>query len=942
MASIFSYDPDPPRVSSPWLAPSSATSTLPPRAVSAQWLRLGNGKGRDSPQPSLLADCGITKLEAEPQEGPTEYKLHLLLRPRRSFSALSTGQHVSGSYHSRLHSAAPQSQSGASQGSPTRASTPSNQTRQNRLQQLTTQLLWRLQQSSPYHASSTSDLVLPNLPEATPVLGTPIRPGRPLPGLEESRGALYEIGVSDDGTLVGLTGEEMDESLNNLEAMAGSLGCRVVVLRLVLVGDCEWIEGSSRSNNSEQKTHAEKLWVAEALVKPDVDPPPQANSEMPLASTPPSIFKYSPGVVEGLRSSTEQLRISLTGATTSGKSSLLGTLSTATLDNGRGKSRLSLLKHRHEIQSGLTSSVAQELIGYRQTNVNDGAHIKVTEVINYASGNVSSWNDVHSLSEDGRLVFLSDSAGHPRFRRTTVRGLVGWAPHWTVLCVAADVGDDSPGVSNGTSYAQDTLGSLAAASDLSYAHLELCLKLNLPLVVVITKLDLASKARLKQNLAKVLTTLKSCGRKPVMLPTVSVSIEGGPGLQYLAKDDESQMNNALSKVRHGNHELIVPILLTSAVNGTGISKMHALLHSLPIPKTGHWKCPSSEASEKDSRAPLVLFHVEDIYATAIGNEHVGHDSSGVRDCSGTVLSGHIRYGELSIGDELVLGPFPTVPALSPADDLLKDNASFTPPKDLDRTSPTLSRAHLTQGTPPVVALKHADGPSTPTCEWRCVRIISVRNLRLPVRTLLAGQVGTVGISLSQSAQLSYQHSSSVKNGLLQTPNSPMSSSIAVQRIRKGMVIMHSADRPAASNGFVGLFNQGDLASVSIGSLVVVYIASVRATARITFHLPKDTDPSTTKSVVADEPEGMFGFDDGDGDNDSAASEADIPAMTQSPSTPTQTEVTFHFVTCKEWIELGSQVLVMPGGGPGLYAGSERGEKGVGGLEGFVGCIVRAF
>lgn len=40
------------------------------------------------------------------------------------------------------------------------------------------------------------------------------------PGLEESKGALYEIGVADDGELVGLAEDEMEESLNNLRAMA--------------------------------------------------------------------------------------------------------------------------------------------------------------------------------------------------------------------------------------------------------------------------------------------------------------------------------------------------------------------------------------------------------------------------------------------------------------------------------------------------------------------------------------------------------------------------------------------------------------------------------------------------------------------------------------------------------------------------------------------------
>jgi hypothetical protein len=39
------------------------------------------------------------------------------------------------------------------------------------------------------------------------------------------------------------------------------------------------------------------------------------------------------------------------------------------------------------------------------------------------------------------------------------------------------------------------------------------------------------------------------------------------------------------------------------------------------------------------------------------------------------------------------------------------------------------------------------------------------------------------------------------------------------------------------------------------------------------------------------------------------------------------------------VQHGAKVLVMPGGGPGLSGGNERGEKGLGGLEGFVGHAV---
>lgn len=51
----------------------------------------------------------------------------------------------------------------------------------------------------------------------------------------------------------------------------------------------------------------------------------------------------------------------LTGWSTvdAGKSTLLGVLTKGTLDDGRGKSRVNLFRHKHEIESGRTSSVGK-------------------------------------------------------------------------------------------------------------------------------------------------------------------------------------------------------------------------------------------------------------------------------------------------------------------------------------------------------------------------------------------------------------------------------------------------------------------------------------------------------------------------------------------------------------------------------------------------------
>ncbi|KAF4635502.1 hypothetical protein G7Y89_g2603 [Cudoniella acicularis] len=916
MASIFTYEPDLPRVASPWITPTDSPKPSTPQpkdpATASKFL-----------SSDQLSDYGVTKLEAEPQEGPTEYKLHLLLRPRRNYSSSSTSSLVSGSQQRRQQSA-----SQASRDSPVLA--PSNQSRQNRLEQLTTQLLWRLQQSAPYHASATSDLVLPKLPEAASSLQTPSRPGKLLAGLEESRGALYEIGVSDDGTFVGLTKDEMDESLTNLRAMAASLGCNVEVVRMVVVGDCEWQESMSgvdaTANSSKgdrlgkrpfstfdgQKAslrqHA-KLWVAEALVTPDLSSrkKPQVPISSPSATRAEALhLGQSPGFPEQTpleaHKATEQLRITLTGPTTSGKSSLLGTLSTATLDNGRGKSRLSLLKHRHEIASGVTSSVAQELLGYKED-----------EIINYAYGNVSSWTDIHASAEDGRLVFVSDSAGHPRYRRTTVRGLVGWAPHWTALCVAADDCENAPSGAGGTSSAQEILGTAGAGIDLANAHLELCLKLDKPLAIVITKLDLASKTSLRQILSKILTAVKAVGRIPSIVPPDQNKVVLESDLATIPQTDNDTIQKIVDQMSKSDGlTSIVPIIMTSAARGTGIRSMHTLLSKLPIPST-----PTSHdfvGPVLNPEQPACLFHIEDIFGVPASHEPLA--SKGVSSVdSGVVIAGHLRFGRLSVGDTVVAGPFPAE----------SDEDESPPNKSGARSSPSsfgASLSHPSSNELARIASRNLVSASITKGEWYHAHIVSLRNLRLPVHSLEAGQVGTLGIVFNL---LEEELSNSVFER--SPPTAP--------RVRKGMVVaipsrhmVETGHTLQAASGFSGSFEDGDINSVTPGSLVVVYIASIRASARVLRVTPHDDHESVAR--LTEEMDDVFSLDS------AVEKEEPEPLIFGSDGV---TDLTFEFITNREWIELGSQILVMPGGGHGLYHGSERGEKGVAGLEGFVGRVI---
>lgn len=47
-----------------------------------------------------------------------------------------------------------------------------------------------------------------------------------------------------------------------------------------------------------------------------------------------------------------------------GKSTLLGVLTQGQLDNGHGEARLNLFRHLHEIQTGRTSCISHEILGF--------------------------------------------------------------------------------------------------------------------------------------------------------------------------------------------------------------------------------------------------------------------------------------------------------------------------------------------------------------------------------------------------------------------------------------------------------------------------------------------------------------------------------------------------------------------------------------------------
>ena len=167
-------------------------------------------------------------------------------------------------------------------------------------------------------------------------------------------------------------------------------------------------------------------------------------------------------------------------------------------------------------------------------------------------------------------------------------------------------------------------------------------------------------------------------------------------------------------------------------------------------------------------------------------------------------------GSLSIGDTVVIGPFPADGAEN--NSLLSRSGPRSSPNSFGASLSNYSEADLSRS-----AARNAIPASVAKGEWHNARIVSLRNLRLPVQTLRAGQVGTVGVILDiLEPELS--------NGPFErlTPAEP--------RIRKGMVMaipsqhmMVTGHTLQAASGFTASFEDSDVNSVTPGSLVVVYM-----------------------------------------------------------------------------------------------------------------------
>jgi len=229
-----------------------------------------------------------------------------------------------------------------------------------------------------------------------------------------------------------------------------------------------------------------------------------------------------------------EIRVAVVGNVDAGKSTLLGVLTHGELDNGRGHARLKLFRHKHEAESGRTSSVGNDILGFDSTG----------NVVNKPEHGALDW--VKVCENSSKVITFIDLAGHEKYLKTTVFGMTGHAPDFGMLMV----------------------GSNAGIVGMTKEHLGLALALSVPVFVVVTKIDMCPPNVLQETLKLLVKILKSpgCRKVPVMV-----------------KSDDDVVLSATNFVS----ERLCPIFQVSNVTGENLDLLKNFLNllSTKVPNT---------------------------------------------------------------------------------------------------------------------------------------------------------------------------------------------------------------------------------------------------------------------------------------------------------------------------------------------------------------------
>lgn len=299
-----------------------------------------------------------------------------------------------------------------------------------------------------------------------------------------------------------------------------------------------------------------------------------------------------------------EMRLAMCGNVDSGKSTLTSVLTRGWRDDGRGLARAFVFNHRHEAATGRTSSISENYLGFTGTG----------EVVNYDLGTLSAaaaaatespvkaprgaaapsgasraLTPQELSSRSAKFFTLYDLAGHEKYLKTTVLGMTRNMPDYATIVISANNG----------------------IQRMTKEHLALCLALELPFCIVVTRIDSTPPNVLKETMVNIGKLLK--------IPTVRK-------LPYpVTKPDE-----IILAAKNLSKNVIAPIFELSNVTGQGLPELVQFLNLLPMRRD--WRAAR--------RLPKEMIIDSTFFVGGVG----------------TVVAGICTQGHFSVNDTVLLGP----------------------------------------------------------------------------------------------------------------------------------------------------------------------------------------------------------------------------------------------------------------------------------------------
>jgi len=284
-----------------------------------------------------------------------------------------------------------------------------------------------------------------------------------------------------------------------------------------------------------------------------------------------------------------EINIGVLGEEGAGKSTLIGVLINGLLDNGKGLSRTGVFRHKHEILCGKTSSFSHQILGFDEKG----------ELTNY--GDLLRPSLIQIVSKSTKIINFYDMAGSSKtFIRTTLSTLSNEYLDYLIFVISAK----------------------EPITKKTEDFLRFIFIIDLPIITIITKIDLISKEELTKFINEYKETI--------------IGLDLGKFAQIIENDKDI----ALFSPNMDEKDILLTFLVSNLTWDGGLTLFKNFLSVIPKNSNNTTDTTDKDKQQKELDLEKLEFDIhETIYKEA---------------CA--IVKGIVSSGKLRIKSQYFLGP----------------------------------------------------------------------------------------------------------------------------------------------------------------------------------------------------------------------------------------------------------------------------------------------